>query len=182
MLNAVKIGILASALSMVAPTVQAGASDIEEQFWEFASSSGSIESLEAFVTNYPESPRAAEAQELIAGLQDDERRRKLEKLIFARVGSVRYDEPMNFGNDGTIGVSLANIVTTAPMFPPIEGLPDEVWHGKLCINCHQWTRADLCTQAKTYIMKKPVKYQEKQHPFGGMLKINMRNWAIGDCQ
>ena len=38
------------------------------------------------------------------------------------------------------------------------------------------------TDHKTYITKKPVKYQEKQHPFGGMLKINMRNWALGDCQ
>ena len=182
MLNVVKIGILATALSMTASSALAGTTEIEEQFWEFATSSGSIESLEAFMANYPDSPRNAEAQELIAALQDDERRRKLEELIFARVGMVRYDEPMNFGNDGTIGVSLANIVTTAPMFPPIEDLPEEVWKGKLCISCHQWTRADLCTQAKTYISKKPVKYQEKQHPFGGMLKINMRNWALGDCQ
>ena len=67
-------------------------------------------------------------------------------------------------------------------FPPMEGLPEEVWKGKTCNSCHEWTRADLCTQAKTYIAKKPVKYQEKQHPFGGMLKINMRSWALGDCQ
>ena len=182
MLKAIKIGILASVMSMTASASLAGASEIEEQFWEFATSSGSIESLEAFMVNYPDSPRNAEAEEMIAGLQDDERRRKLEKLIFARVGMVTYDEPMNFGNDGTIGVSLANIVTTSPMFPPIEGLPDEVWKGKICSNCHQWSREALCTQAKTYITKKPVKYQEKQHPFGGMLKINMRNWALGDCQ
>lgn len=156
--------------------------DIESQFWAFAKSSGSIESLESFVETYPSSPHVSEAENLIAGLQDDDRRRALEEMIFSRIGSVRYDLPMNFGNEGTIGRSLSTIFSTAPMFPPIEGLPDEIWKDKSCNSCHQWTRADLCVQAQTYIEKKPVKYQEKQHPFGGMLKINMRSWALGGCE
>ena len=165
MFGAIKVKTLAIAAALSVSVTCAEASEIEDQFWEFATTSGSVESLEAFIANYPDSDRVSEAEALIAGLQDDDRRRKLEQLIFDRVGTVRYDEPMNFGNDGTIGVSLSNIFTTAPMFPPIEGLPDEVWKDKTCTTCHQWTRADLCTQAKTYIAKKPVKYQEKQHPF-----------------
>ena len=172
-----------AAISMASASAGLAAqNDIETQFWEFATTSGSIESLEAFIEAYPDSERVEEAQDMIAGLQDDERRRGLEKMIFDRIGTVRYDVPMSFGNDATIGRTLSSIFGTAPMFPPIEGLPEEVWKDRSCNSCHQWTRADLCVQAKTYIDKKPVKYQEKQHPFGGMLKINMRNWAIGGCE
>ena len=173
--------IIAISVSILSP-VWAEQSDVELQFWDFASNSGSIETLEAFISNYPESDYVEEARNQIAGLQDDERRRQMEQMIFDRIGDVKWDVPMSFGNAATIGLSLSEITTTSPMYPPIEGLPEEYWKNANCSSCHQWTREDLCAQANTYIEAKPVRYQEKQHPFGGMLKINMRNWAIGGCQ
>ena len=156
--------------------------DMEEDFWAIASQSQSAETLNTFLEAFPESQYADEARAMVNELADDDRRREFEESIFAMVGQVTYDEPLSFGNEAIIGHSLSEITQLSPAYPPVEGLPESFWKEQDCTTCHQWTREDLCTQASTYIAKKPVKYQSKQHPFGGLLKINMRNWAIGGCQ
>ena len=158
------------------------AANIEEDFWAIASQSGSSETLNTFLAVFPDSGYAEEARSLVSGLADDERRREFEDSIFAMVGQVTYDEPMNFGNGAIIGHSLASISALTPLYSPVEGLPESYWKEQECSSCHQWTRAELCTQASTYIERKPLEYQAKQHPFDGLLKINMRNWAIGGCE
>ncbi|NNE86627.1 MAG: hypothetical protein HKN27_01005 [Silicimonas sp.] len=155
---------------------------MEEDFWAIASQSESAETLNAFLEAFPDGKHAEEARAMVDEFAEDDRRREFEESIFAMVGQVTYDAPLSFGNEAIIGRSLSNITELSPIYPPVEGLPESYWKNEDCGSCHQWTRADLCTQASTYIEKKPVTYQSKQHPFGGLLKINMRNWAIGGCQ
>lgn len=157
-------------------------SDLERDFWSIASKSNSFETLTTFLETFPESAHSEEARSLVIGLEDDKRRREFEDSIFATVGQVTYDAPMNFGNRAIIGQSLASISALTPQHSPVEGLPESYWKDQECSGCHQWTRAELCTQASTYIEKKPLEYQSKKHPFDGLLKINMRNWAMGGCE
>lgn len=164
------------------PVQATDAPSMEKDFWAIASQSQSAETLNTFLEAYPDSEYADEARAIVAELADDDRRREFEESIFAMVGQVTYDTPLSFGNEAIIGQSLAGITQLSPQYPPVEGLPESFWKEQDCTSCHQWTRADLCTQASTYIEKKPIEYQSKQHPFGGLLKINMRNWAIGGCQ
>lgn len=49
------------------------------------------------------------------------------------------------------GRSIAELIGTSPLFPPVEGLPKEFWQGQSCSNCHQWTQASICEQANTYL-------------------------------
>lgn len=155
---------------------------LESEFWGLASKSNSVESLQTFIDNFPDSEYSNEARTLIAELEEDKRKREFERMVFATVGQVQFDQPLKFGNDHLIGRSLAEVIKSSPIYPPVEGLPESYWKDQTCSNCHQWTRANLCMQANTYVDMEPVKYRSKQHPFGGLLKISMRNWAIGGCQ
>jgi len=105
-----------------------------------------------------------------------------EEAIFALIGPVTYETPLAFGSDHIIGKTLPEIIELSPAFPPIEGLPEEVWAESSCGSCHQWTREALCTQAQVYIDQDPSRYRTKSHPFGGALKVNLRNWAMNDCR
>ncbi len=78
------------------------------------------------------------------------------------------------------GSSLEQLIAGVPEFPPIDGLPDEVWR-KTCNNCHQWNQQSLCVQAKIYA-KDPKMALRKQHPFGGPEKVAMMKWAEGGCR
>lgn len=70
----------------------------------------------------------------------------------------------------------------SPQFPPIEGLPDELWRGQSCSNCHNWSIDALCTQANTYTTANAERALSKQHPFGGQFKARLRDWAKGGCE
>ena len=93
---------------------------------------------------------------------------------------VRYAEPIPFGGYPVQGKSLEELVHGVPMFPPIAGLPDNVWH-KTCNNCHQWNQQTLCQQAQIYAQDIKMTMR-KQHPYGGPEKLAMRNWAQHGCQ
>jgi hypothetical protein len=78
------------------------------------------------------------------------------------------------------GSSLEQLINGVPTFPPIDGLPQEVWK-KTCNSCHQWNKQSLCVQAKIYA-KDPKMVMRIQHPYGGPEKIAMMKWAQGGCQ
>jgi hypothetical protein len=78
------------------------------------------------------------------------------------------------------GSSLAQLIKSVPDFPPIEGLPEDVWK-KTCNNCHQWNQQSLCVQAKLYV-NDPKMMLRIQHPFGGPEKVAMMKWAQGGCK
>lgn len=93
---------------------------------------------------------------------------------------VRYSQPIPFGGYPVQGKSLEELVHGVPMFPPIAGLPDNVWH-KTCNNCHEWNQQTLCQQAQIYAQDIKMTMR-KQHPYGGPEKLAMRNWAQHGCQ
>lgn len=157
-------------------------SDLEGILWDLATTSQTIENVEAFIRNFPESEHIDEAVSLRDKILSDQRARTMEDSIFASLGNLTYTTPIAFGDANLIGHSLSEIAELTPAFPPVEGLPDEVWKDKTCNSCHQWNQERLCAQANTYVSKDPEKYREKKHPFGGLLKINLRNWAMNGCQ
>lgn len=93
---------------------------------------------------------------------------------------VRFTEPITSGGFPVQGHSLEELVKGIPTYPPIAGLPEEIWH-KTCSNCHKWNRQSLCVQANIYA-KDPKMAFRKQHPYGGPEKIAMMNWAKNGCQ
>jgi hypothetical protein len=93
---------------------------------------------------------------------------------------VRYSEPIQSGGFPVQGHSLDQLVHGVPTFPPIAGLPDDVWQ-KPCSNCHQWNKQTLCQQAQIYAQDVKMTMR-KQHPYGGPEKLAMRNWAEHGCQ
>lgn len=171
-----------AALTCAPLLASANPSDLEAVTWQAVAGSEDVEQLQAFLEAYPDGQFAEEARQTLDDLRTREEGYSLEETIFENVGSVTFTTPMAFGNEYIIGRSLSQIIDSSPAFPPIEGLPAEIWQNQSCKSCHSWTRADLCVQANTYVAMSPSRYREKQHPFGGMLKINLRNWAQNGCQ
>jgi len=155
---------------------------LETQVWNYATGEDSIEAFELFIFTFPDSDLVAIAENRLAELKLDSGQLVDEAEVFKLVGNVTYDGPLAFGAPEIIGKTFTEILGQSPLYPPIEGLPDAVWKEQTCAGCHQWQRDDLCTQATTYIAANPAQYQEKLHPFGGTLKINLRNWAQNDCR
>ncbi len=92
-----------------------------------------------------------------------------------------FTTPFRVGGPPIEGFSIAQIVELTPRFPPIEGLPENVWKDKTCSNCHAWTKDALCTQGQTYVTADSTRAVSKSHPFGGMFKQGLKSWAAADC-
>jgi hypothetical protein len=93
---------------------------------------------------------------------------------------LRFDQPIPFGPFPVNGKSIKQMIEEySPLFPPIEGLPDELWK-KSCTACHQWNQERLCAQGETYA-KTPRYALRHQHPFGGVYKIALMRWAKSGC-
>ena len=96
-------------------------------------------------------------------------------------GPVRFDTPLVQGSEAIVGRTIKELITGSPLYPPIEGLPDEVWKGKGCSNCHQWEQTNLCAQAERYLSLNAQRSLSKEHPYGGAFKQTLRAWAASGC-
>ena len=85
---------------------------------------------------------------------------------------VFFDQPMPEGIEQILGLTIMQAAAGSPLFSPIEGLPPEAWQSKVCSDCHQWTRDDLCAQANTYVAEAAARSLDKEHPYGGSFKRN----------
>jgi len=97
-------------------------------------------------------------------------------------GPVTFATPITRGAKEIVGLNFEEVILNSPEYPPIEGLPEPVWKGKSCSNCHAWTRDALCDQGKTYLKANAERSLNKQHPFGGSFKQHLRHWANDGCQ
>ena len=95
---------------------------------------------------------------------------------------VKFNLPLVAPGSVIDGIILSEITNMSPMFPPVEGLPDEYWKEQSCSNCHEWNQQRLCDQANVYLTLSGQKSLEKPHPFGGIFKRNLRQWAAGGCE
>lgn len=119
---------------------------LEKLMWELVSTSNDASSVEAFIQQYPDSVRIDEAHSMLARLQQKSDAESMEDEIFRFVGAVTYTSPLAFGNERLIGQSLSQIIDSHPEYPPIAGLPEEIWKEQSCRSCHNWTREDLCVR------------------------------------
>ena len=100
----------------------------------------------------------------------------------AEPASMLFDTPLPNGAEGVKGRSIAQLIKGGPLFPPIDGIPESMWKGQTCSNCHHWTREALCDQGKTYLSQVGERALAKNHPLGGPFKRALKIWAGGGCQ
>lgn len=96
--------------------------------------------------------------------------------------NITFTSPLTTGGPGIEGLSIEQLVTGSPLFPPIEGIPDSLWKGQKCTACHSWTREALCTQGGTYNASADNPALKKRHPYGGTFKQSLKIWAADSCR
>lgn len=161
----------------------------EEAAWNAAKSSGTSAEVFEFIETYPEGEFTAEAKAYLIDLLwtelDGEAAAPATaeaETAEAEVVAVTFSTPLTVGTPEIIGKSLEELIESSPLFPPVEGLPEEYWKEQQCSNCHEWEEANLCTQANSYLSDAGGENLTKKHPFGGAFKLNLRSWAQGGCE
>jgi len=170
-----------------------GPSAHEQKMFEAAQTDPSIVSYQAYLQSYPDGVFAEFATQELAALektaaanpasepgQTSNAEPKTATLPDV-VGVVTFTQALISGLPQVSGRSIAELIKTTPLFPPIEGLPESYWKDQTCANCHQWTVESICEQANTYLSLNRQRSLTKQHPFGGALKQNLRTWAAAGC-
>lgn len=167
----------------------------EAALWQQVKASGDPLQIMLFLRGYPASPFAEEAKKLAAELTSRQAAAAAPPPDIAAAAVqdtaapqenetppelVTFTSAFRSG-EGISGKSIEDIIAGSPLYPPIEGLPDEVWKGRHCTDCHQWTRDALCTQAKTYASESVNRALQKVHPMGADFKRGLRDWARSGC-
>lgn len=94
---------------------------------------------------------------------------------------ITFSTPVTQGEPDVVGKSIEMLIKGKPLFPPFEGIPDELWKGQHCTNCHQWNKERICEQAGFYATGNAERSMKKQHPYGIGFKEWLRSWAAGGC-
>ena len=172
----------------------------EQALIEAAQASGATSDYEAYLVEFPDGVFAEFARSEIATLQ------KTDPIAGQQVAAapvppppsvtapaaeslgipeaVSFGRPISSPTPELDGRTIAQIVEGSPLYPPIEGLPPELWQGQTCANCHEWTRDALCDQGKVYASQREVAERslQKVHPYGGGFKQVLKVWARDGCQ
>ncbi|NDR58894.1 caspase family protein [Aliiruegeria sabulilitoris] len=165
----------------------------EREMIEAAQSSGRVEDYRAYLDAFPTgvfaelatmemAALAAKAPETPADAQTAAQAPAPADTLPAMPQDVTLEALLAHGDPVLDGNSIAMLVDSSPLFPPIPGLPDAVWKNRPCATCHEWTAEALCDQAKTYLADAGTRALSKQHPYGGGFKDVLRNWAGGGCR
>jgi len=154
--------------------------------WDLARESGASAEVFAFIEKYPNSQYITEAKSVMIDLLWVELattapEAPTEEVAVQEAVPVTFSAPITEGSEDIIGKSLEQLIAGTPLFPPVEGLPEEYWKTQECSSCHEWQQANLCTQANSYLSDAGAENLIKQHPYGGTFKLNLRNWAQNDC-
>lgn len=170
----------------------AGLDPAEVAAFEAAQKDGSRAALAGFLKAYPQSGFAAAVQAEVAALdkpiaasavapapQAGQVAADLAQAIAA--DPITFQAPLRQGDAAIKGHSIAELITSQPLFAPIEGLPKEAWEGQSCTTCHKWTQAALCDQAGFYAKEAPPTARLDQHPLGGAFKLSLKSWAAAGC-
>lgn len=146
--------------------------------FEAAAATQTVEGWEAFLLAHPDSVLAGAAQMELAALAPP----VAGPPAMTLPGRVAFDTPLTEVPDEIAGRSIADLIQGSPLYPPIEGLPEEVWKTQTCSHCHQWTREDLCMQAQTYVTAPAERTLSADHPLGPAFRGVLRVWAEGGCE
>jgi hypothetical protein len=146
--------------------------------YEAAAALHTVAGWEAFLEAHPEGDLAAAARSELSALASSEASAPAIPLP----AEVTFDAPLTEVPEEIAGRSIAELIQGSPLYPPIDGLPEEVWRSQTCSHCHQWTRDDLCTQAQTYLTSPAERTLSADHPLGPAFRRVLRVWAGGGCQ
>jgi hypothetical protein len=100
----------------------------------------------------------------------------------ADLGAVAYDVPLVNAGSNLTGKRISEVLALSPIYPPIEGLPEQVWKGKHCTDCHKWDRRALCDQGKFFVDHQVEIPLGEIHPLGGYFRRVLKVWASQGCQ
>lgn len=169
--------------------------DTETALMEAARASGRIEDYQAYVDAHPDGVFSELVRIEIAALRQGGAAPPDSAAAAAQAPDtasqpapddpprvVLFDRPLEHGVPEIVGKTLLQVTRASPLFPPIDGLPEAMWKGQSCSNCHSWTREALCEQASFYLGENASRSLQKRHPFGGSFKRNLRHWAANDCR
>jgi uncharacterized caspase-like protein len=174
--------------------VQTQPSGSEQQAFEAAQAMASIAGYESFLETYPSGIFTEFAQTELTALRqkadkDPDGEGVTPEVVAAAPKPAQVDPQdvtltsrLLAGPPEIQGKTIADLIKTSPLYPPIEGLPESYWKEQTCSNCHEWTPDALCTQAKVYLNANAERSLNKQHPYGGGLKRALQTWAAGGCR
>jgi hypothetical protein len=176
-------------------TTATGPTPDEQQMFETAQSAASIAGYEGYLNAFPNGVFAEFATQEILAIRKKNGTDPVGEGVTPAPDVSVVQAPMPVAPSEIItftsvlpselavvsGKSIQDMIKMSPLYPPIEGLPDEYWKDKSCSNCHQWTLDRLCTQANAYLSLNMQRSLDKKHPFGGALKRNLKAWAAGGC-
>ncbi|MBT8153156.1 caspase family protein [Epibacterium ulvae] len=154
----------------------------EMAMYKEAEASQSIEALEAYLRTYPQGAHLTAVQAAIEALRAEAEVQNASAVPIAAFATVTYDTQLDAGLSEIAGRSMAELITGTPNYAPFEGLPEEVWKGQSCSNCHDWNRDRLCEQGQRYQVTASARSLHKPHPFGGQFKTVLRAWADNSCR
>jgi uncharacterized caspase-like protein len=177
----------------------AGPSENEQSMFEAVQANPTVEGYQDFLQAFPDGTYSEFARGEMAALesetsvdpvgegvseptQETELAMAVEQERSSVPNVVRFDAPLVAPGSVIDGIILSQITELSPLFPPVEGLPEEYWKSETCASCHEWTRERLCDQSNVYLNLSGQRSLEKPHPFNGILKRNLRQWAAGGCQ
>jgi hypothetical protein len=168
----------------------------ERDMIEIARKAGTVEAYEAYFKAFPNGTFAelarAELETIKQGVSNPTANEETpvatnegkseppEIKSFDLPDEIFFDQPIQTKVSEIENRSIADLIKGSPVHPPIKDLPDAVWKGKTCSNCHQWHRDNLCDQAKTYLADTAA--FSKPHPYGSAFKAALRNWARDGCR
>lgn len=179
---------------LAAPAVNPQPEADEQAAFQAAQSAGTLEAFEAYLAAFPQGTFSELAQSEIASIRNNsgtdpdgegvtpEPPAGTATAAADLPSDVTFDAPLVIGEDWVRGHSLAELIDGTPLYPPFEGLPEELWKNRHCSDCHDWQRDNLCTQAQVYLQPNAERSLAKQHPLGDSFKENLRLWAANDCR
>jgi hypothetical protein len=167
----------------------------EQQAFAAAQAEASTRGWETFLTEHPDSAFREAAEAELAALREKTQTDPINEPQIdptptpepetqtagdgADLGELAFATPIGAGP--LAGRSIEEIIAGSPDFPPIEGLPDEVWKGKHCADCHQWTQKALCDQGTFYVTSGTELPEGEVHPLNGFRQV-LKAWAAQGCR
>ena len=172
-------------LQLASPRPEGSASEAEINFWDSVRDSGEASQIELFLRVHPQTSFRAQAEALLASLMlretEEPEQPSQPAQAEADTGTYTFTTALRSGGPEVEGRTFEQLIVGQPLFPPFEGVPDELWKGQKCTNCHQWTRDLLCEQGQFYLGLDATRSLQKPHPYGGGFKNNLRAWASQGC-
>lgn len=165
-----------------------GPSEAEEKMFQLAAADGGATGYAMYLRMFPRGVYVDLARLELAALQQrsvdlgDQTQSEDVAALTQPDRTVTFIDPLTSDVPEVDGKSIAILMNSTPLYPPMADLPEAYWKGQACGSCHKWSEDRLCDHATRYLSQTSNRSLAKLHPFGGALKQNLRHWAAGGCR